>query len=97
MWVLDHFEDVVSDLSVFHRVDDWRELPSSRFFQWAERLPAYEGAVRAAFLAARAASATSPPLGPAGEGVSEPPPVDVATLAAISDHPGFPGIEYVRG
>lgn len=92
MWVLDHLEDVASDLSVFHRVDDWRGLPSSRFFLWAERLPAYDGAVRAVLMAEQTASAPAP-----ARGVSAHPSVDVATLAAISDHPGFPGIEYVGG
>jgi hypothetical protein len=93
MWILDHFEDVISDLSVFHRIDDWERIPSSRFFAFAERLPAYEGAVRAALMAKQVPTAASSP----DREVSEHPSVDVATVAAMSKHPGFPGIEYVGG
>lgn len=46
MWVLDHLEDVESDLSVFHRVDNFRSLPSVRFYALASRLVHYDGAVR---------------------------------------------------
>ena len=94
MWILDHFEDVASDLSVFHRVDDWRELPSSRFFVWAERLPAYDGAVRLVLMAEQQPTLPVPVQAPGAR-----PPVieDMALMAQISNHPGFPGIEYVGG
>jgi hypothetical protein len=39
-------DEVESDFSVFHRVDDVHQLESSRFFKLAERLPFYQGAVR---------------------------------------------------
>lgn len=96
MWVLDHLEDVASDLSVFHRVDDWRELPSSRFFLLSERLPAYDGVVRAVLLAGQPSppvAAPAPVAGVAGRPVLE----DMSLMASIADHPGFPGIEYVGG
>lgn len=98
MWVLDYLEDIASDLSVFHRVDDPMALSSSRYFLWAERLPAYEGAVRAALL-----RDTKPPVVgvPDGLGAAPPaePPTEVspAALAAMSDHPGFPSIEFTGG
>jgi len=47
MWVIDHLEDVRSDLSVFHRIDFLEEMPSRRFFSLAYRLVAYKGVVRA--------------------------------------------------
>lgn len=47
-WVLDHMDDVASDMSVLHRVDDPWSMPAPRFFSLASRLPVYGGAVRAA-------------------------------------------------
>jgi hypothetical protein len=47
-WVLDHLDDVASDMSVFHRVDDPWSMPAPRFFTLASRLHVYDGAVRAA-------------------------------------------------
>lgn len=43
-----HLEDVRSDFSVFHRVDEIEEVPASSFFPKAKRLVAYKGAVRLA-------------------------------------------------
>lgn len=37
--------DIESDLSAFHRVDDWRTLDAPRFFLLAIRLGAYQGAL----------------------------------------------------
>lgn len=45
-WVHAHLEDVASDLSVFHRVDDWQALPSAVYFERAARLSAYDGVIR---------------------------------------------------
>lgn len=45
-WVLDYEEDIESDLSVFHRVDDPMTLSGPSYFARAERLPAYEGVMR---------------------------------------------------
>lgn len=54
MWILDAIPDVLSDFSVFHRIEDPLQLPSPRFFQLAERLPAYQGACQAKALAQQA-------------------------------------------
>lgn len=79
-WVWTHWEDVLSDLSVFHRVDDPGRLTIRRFRSLALRLPAYAGALRAALGAqtAEVASAAgtparpvSPPVG--GSGGDTPP------------------------
>ncbi len=43
MWVVDHLEDLESDFSVFHRVDDPLSLPGPEFFRKALRLSAYTG------------------------------------------------------
>jgi len=47
MWVLDYKEDIASDFSVFHRVDDVSAMPARRFFSLAVRLVAYKGVLRA--------------------------------------------------
>jgi len=46
-WIVDLLDEVESDLSVFHRIDDMLEMPAVRFVKFAERLPAYTGAVQA--------------------------------------------------
>lgn len=51
MWVLDYLDDIDSDMSVFHRVDDAHTtLPAAVYFARAERLPAYRGVMRARVL-----------------------------------------------
>lgn len=47
MWVLDHLEDLESDFSVFHRVEDINSLDGPRFFRLALRIFAYEGVMAA--------------------------------------------------
>lgn len=47
MWVLDYLEDIDSDMSVFHRVDEPRTtMPTGLYFERAVRLPAYDGIMR---------------------------------------------------
>lgn len=43
-----------SDLSAFHRIDDWRELAAPRFFRLAVRVAAYTGVMAARAEAERA-------------------------------------------
>lgn len=45
MWILEHLDDVRSDMSVYHRVDEVEHLTADRFIAYAWRLPAYGGAV----------------------------------------------------
>jgi hypothetical protein len=49
--VLDHLEDIESDLSVFHRIDDPWSMPGPRFFRFVMRLPAYAGVMAARVVA----------------------------------------------
>lgn len=104
MWVLDFREDVESDFSVLHRVDDLDAMPAGRFFALVGKLGAYQGAV-----AALAASA--PPAAPRTEYAAEPyaehapaidddadtPPEVVARMRAalISDYHGGEPIKWV--
>lgn len=46
-WVLDYLDDIASDMSVFHRVDDISDLPGPLFFKRAHRLTAYQGVMQA--------------------------------------------------
>lgn len=54
MWVLDHLEDIDSDMSAFHRVDDAvTALPAPLYFARAVRLGAYQGVMQARIFEAR--------------------------------------------
>lgn len=46
-WLLDLPDEIRSDMSVFHRIDDVDTMPAHRFWSFASRLPFYDGAVRA--------------------------------------------------
>lgn len=88
---------MVDDIQAIYRVADPLAMPSPRFFAHAQRLPIRGGAV--AHVLARElqpeqttgvveqAGAYSPP---ASEGTTD----DVASIAAMSQHPGFPSIGY---
>lgn len=52
--MLDHLPDIESDMSVHHRIGDMYEMDGPTFFRRASRLFAYQGAVRARLLGARA-------------------------------------------
>ncbi|MCW2898573.1 MAG: hypothetical protein JWO67_838 [Streptosporangiaceae bacterium] len=47
LWLLDYLDDVESDMSSFHRVDDIYEMDAPRFFRLAVRLTAYQGVLAA--------------------------------------------------
>lgn len=53
MWTLDYLEDIESDLSAFHRVDDYMTMSGPRFFSLALRLAAYTGVLQARAIAER--------------------------------------------
>lgn len=82
-WMLDHRNDLDSDFSRFHRVDDFLALPAPRMFALAQRLPAY-GGVLSITLARYAEPSPAAPT-PAGDEV----PSDPHTLAT---HPGLSGL-----
>jgi hypothetical protein len=45
--VLDHLDDIESDMSAIHRIDNMYDMPPQKFFRFALRLPAYQGVMRA--------------------------------------------------
>lgn len=79
MWTVVHLEDIESDFSVFHRVDDPLSLAGPEFFRKATRLSAYAG-VLAARVAAREHSHN-----PTGRPAEETRTVPLNQL--IADHP----------
>lgn len=87
-------DDIESDMSVFHRIDDITALDGPRFFRLVWRLPAYEGAMRARLQAERdeqpRQSASGVPLGPPpGSGSAEWNPGTKATLMADASLKGI--------
>lgn len=46
-WTLHYLDDLRSDFSVLHRVDEIGEMPGPRFFAYCYRLSAYQGAIAA--------------------------------------------------
>lgn len=74
--MLEALDDVESDLSRFHRIDDMYAMASPRFFRFANRLIYYEGAVRAAMMRYAATLQEQP--------VPETPTVPVPAPAAVS-------------
>jgi hypothetical protein len=62
LWVLDCLDDIRSDLSVLHRIDDMDTMPAPRFWAYATRLVHYSGAVAGqALLEQRAAQPAGQP------------------------------------
>lgn len=61
--MLGYLDDIASDLSVFHRIEDAGEMEAAVFFTLACRLPAYSGV-----LAARLAAEDDTPRSPSGRG-----------------------------
>lgn len=71
-WVWEVWDDIASDLSVFHRIDDPDTLTIPAFIAKAVRLSAYTGAVRARF-AQQSAGTASPADVPTGGAIPREP------------------------
>jgi hypothetical protein len=96
-WVLDMLDDIASDMSAFHRVDDIEAMPTGRFFAFAARLPAYRGAVRFRFEQVADQLTPEPPRAggvrhaPATAGATEVPSTPVALTALVPGVVDFAG------
>jgi hypothetical protein len=86
LWVLECLDDIASDMSVFHRVDDITVLDGATLMRLAWRLPAYQGAMHIRVQQAQAdepdMGAPVAPPGPAASGGAEWNPGTKATLMA---------------
>jgi hypothetical protein len=85
VFLVEHWDDVVSDMSVFHRVDDVASIPLRRLFLLADRLVAYEGALRNTVLrqAQRAAEPVNPATAPAAPAPGAAPVPEVTSLDEV--------------
>lgn len=94
-WITEHEEDIDSDLSVFHRIDDPDELDGPRYFRLVERLKFYPGAVQNAALMERQQRDAGPQI-PVMLGQQVVKVNDAAAAAALTQGhgPGFPTIGY---
>lgn len=95
MFLRAHLDDVCSDMSVFHRVDDVLELDGATLWRLAWRLPAYQGRMAVVVQELHDRHEQQPAGGtPAGAhsagGVTRREPVQ-ATAAALRTHPEFTG------
>lgn len=91
MFLREHLDDICSDLSVFHRIDDIFDLDAVTFWRLAWRLPAYQGrmAVVVQELQERQDQATSrSPSRAGGSGGSRQQTVQ-GTATALRNHPEF--------
>lgn len=88
MWVLDHLDDLESDFSVFHRVEDIYSMPGPRFFKLAYRIFAYEGVMAARIMAEQEKKR------PSGSNKSNPPPgrQDTRQVTLAQMQTLYPGI-----
>lgn len=90
MWTLDYEDDIASDLSAFHRVDEPMQIDGPRYFMLAVRLAAYSG-VMAARVAKIHADEREGGSGAHGGGVSRSTPErpakvdDDVALAMLAD------------
>lgn len=83
VWLVAHWDDVVSDMSVFHRVDDVRTLPLPRLFLLADRLGAYQGAVHGVIMRQAQQAADGPKAVPASTPASAQPVPEVTSLDQV--------------
>jgi hypothetical protein len=58
-WTFEYWEDIASDLAVFHRIDDPNTLSIAVFLSKATRLPAYSGALKVRFATPQTAGMAS--------------------------------------
>jgi hypothetical protein len=99
-WVLDCLDDIASDLSAFHGISNASELEGPVFFKLAQRLPFYEGAVRAWFARqARRAQDAARPAGDVQPAAPQParlPPATGASLTALNARHGRKWFAYTQ-
>lgn len=81
---------------MLHQVDDPLELPSSRFFRMAQRLPLRGGAVAHAFALTRQDAPPSAGRVEAAGVAQAEPLVDISEVVGVSgpNSRGLPWIEY---
>jgi hypothetical protein len=94
--VLDHLDDLASDLSAIHGIRDLTELSGPAFFKLAHRAGSYQGVMRDV-LTAEAQAAGGDTAGPAQPAQTAPPPGNGprqvgGSRAELMAEPAFAGI-----
>lgn len=87
--MLDHLDDIASDLSAFHRVDDMLALAGPMFFKLVWRLPCYAGAMQQRVLAEQEAS-VAPNAGASSRAYGQD--INPGTQATLMAAPEFAGV-----
>lgn len=67
-WTLDYLDDIRSDFSVLHRVDEVERMAAPRFFAYCYRLSAYQGLIAAEVRRTQAERAQRQAAGPVSIG-----------------------------
>jgi hypothetical protein len=91
--MLDHVDDIASDLSAFHRIDDPSQLDGPTYFRLAWRLAAYQGVMQARAIAAR--EEQQPPSERPFEYSSQPAGrsgINPGTRTTLQAEPAFRGV-----
>ena len=91
-WMLDYLDDIASDMSVFHRIDDVTALDGPRFFRLAWRLSAYTGVMQARVVAESEADHDRPTAPSADPYRGSPREVNPGTKASLMAEGAFQGI-----
>jgi hypothetical protein len=90
--MLDHLDDIASDMSVFHRIDDAMTLDGPTFFKLAWRLPAYTGVMQARAIAESESSSPQQPAAAPHTFQAGQRDINPGTRATLMAEPAFQGI-----
>lgn len=92
--MLDYLDDIASDMSAFHRIDDVSALDGPTFFKLAWRLPAYTGVMQARALAESESSSLSQPAAqqPFTYGATARQDINPGTKTTLMAEPAFAGV-----
>jgi hypothetical protein len=74
--MVDCWDDIESDMSVLHRIDDMWSLPAARFFKLAWRLSAYPGVLHSRSVQAAPAAEEAQERSPAARAQPQQPPLE---------------------
>lgn len=85
--MLDYLDDIESDLSAFHRIDDMYAMSGPRFFRFAERLPAYDGVMRVRATALAEGDNPGASTGTRSGGDAAPSPAQYSVGRTLYDTP----------
>jgi hypothetical protein len=92
--MLDYLDDIASDMSVFHRVDDVMTLDGPTFFRLAWRLPAYTGVMQARAIEETGSSTPAPASTqqPFTYGAGAQRDINPGTKTTLLAEPAFAGV-----